>query len=61
MLIQVSVAVFDGAAVQRTWTGLSAAFLSVSFIFGNAIRTLFENALYLFQMNPFDIGWAFHS
>jgi hypothetical protein len=38
VLIFVTVAVFDGNTVQRTWTALSAAFLSFSFIFGNSIR-----------------------
>jgi hypothetical protein len=38
VLIFLVVAIFDGATVQRTWTALSAAFLSFSFIFGNSIR-----------------------
>lgn len=38
VLVFIVVAIFDGATVQRTWTALSAAFLSFSFIFGNSIR-----------------------
>jgi hypothetical protein len=34
----ISAAIFDPAAVQRTWTALSASLLSFSFIFGNSIR-----------------------
>ena len=38
VLVFIVVAIFDGATVQRTWTALSATFLSFSFIFGNSIR-----------------------
>ena len=38
ILVLVVVAIFDAAALQRTWTGLSAGLLSFSFIFGNSIR-----------------------
>lgn len=31
-------AIFNGEAVQQTWTALSAGLLSFSFIFGNSIR-----------------------
>jgi hypothetical protein len=34
----ITAAIFDGEAVQRTWTALSAGLLSFSFIFGNSIR-----------------------
>lgn len=34
----VAAAIFDPGTVQVTWTALSAVFLSMSFIFGNAIR-----------------------
>ena len=34
----IAAAIFDPGTVQVTWTALSAVFLSMSFIFGNAIR-----------------------
>jgi hypothetical protein len=34
----IATALFDGGAVMRTWTAMSAGLLSFSFIFGNSIR-----------------------
>eukprot|EP00892_Ulva_mutabilis_P002302 jgi/Ulvmu1/12072/UM083_0085.1 len=51
----VAAAIFDPGTVQVTWTALSAVFLSMSFIFGNAVRQVFENSIFLFQ-NSFYVG-----
>lgn len=43
--IFVAAAIFDPGTVQVTWTALSAVFLSMSFIFGNAIRQVWRPRL----------------
>jgi hypothetical protein len=43
----ITAAIFDGGAVQRTWTALSAGLLSFSFIFGNSIREVLSFVLFM--------------
>lgn len=42
--------------VMETYLGLSSLVLAFSFVFGNSIRTMFENVIFLFVVHPFDIG-----
>ncbi|KAL4448058.1 hypothetical protein ABPG75_005277 [Micractinium tetrahymenae] len=42
--------------VLKTWAGFASLFLGLSFIFGNSIRTTYENVVYLFLVHPYDIG-----
>jgi hypothetical protein len=38
VLLFITIAIFDRAAVRETWTAMSAGLLSVTFIIGNSIR-----------------------
>ena len=41
---------------DQVWALLSATLLALSFIFGQYIRVIFENLMFLFANHPFDIG-----
>jgi small-conductance mechanosensitive channel len=40
------------------WQGFSAALIAFSFVFGNSIRQVWENLVYLFTVHAFDVGDA---
>ncbi|EFN57637.1 hypothetical protein CHLNCDRAFT_57189 [Chlorella variabilis] len=42
--------------VLKTWAGFASLFLGFSFIFGNSIRTTYENVVFLFMVHPYDVG-----
>ena len=51
-----TVAIFIPGGIPKAWTSMSAGLLSFSFIFGNSIREVFENCVFLFFTHPFDLG-----
>lgn len=42
--------------VARVWVTFSSIILAFTFIFGNSIRTAYENMMFLFVVHPFDVG-----
>eukprot|EP00924_Labyrinthula_sp_SR-Ha-C_P013488 snap_masked-scaffold_5-processed-gene-4.23-mRNA-1 protein AED:1.00 eAED:1.00 QI:0/-1/0/0/-1/1/1/0/733 len=44
--------------VSQTWLTISSIILSFSFIFGNSVRALFENLVFLYFVRPYDVGDA---
>ena len=56
VLAFVAVAVLVPGSISKVWTSMSAGLLSFSFIFGNSIREVFENCVFLFGTHPFDLG-----
>jgi hypothetical protein len=42
--------------LSQMWITVSSLLLSFVFIFGNSIRTIYESALFLFVVHPFDVG-----
>ncbi|KAI3438435.1 hypothetical protein D9Q98_000866 [Chlorella vulgaris] len=42
--------------VLKAWAGFASLFLGFSFIFGNSIRTTYENVVFLFVVHPYDVG-----
>ena len=55
-LVTVAVLLRDG--LGRFWTGVSAAFIGLSFVFGNSVHQLLENCIFLLLSHPFDLGDA---
>lgn len=47
-----------GAQVDVThlWTAVAAAIVAFSFIFKNAIATMFDSVIFLFVVHAFDVG-----
>ena len=41
---------------NQIWAFVSTVVLGLSFIFGQYIRQLFENTMFLFNSHPFDVG-----
>ena len=56
VLLFVFVAIFDVQTFRSTWQALSAGLLAFSFVFGNSIRQVWENMVFLFTVHPFDVG-----
>lgn len=56
VLAFVAVAIIIPGSVSRVWTSMSAGLLSFSFVFGNSIKEVFENCIFLFFTHPFDLG-----
>lgn len=56
LLAFVATAIIIPGSISKVWTSLSAGLLSFSFIFGNSIREVFENCVFLFFTHPFDLG-----
>lgn len=48
-------AVFD-VNVGTLWITLSSAILAFAFVFGNSIKLVYENVIFLFVVHPFDVG-----
>lgn len=42
--------------LTQIWLTISSLLLSFVFVFGNSIRTIYESALFLFVVHPFDVG-----
>eukprot|EP00884_Botryococcus_braunii_P003244 jgi/Botrbrau1/12920/Bobra.92_1s0001.2 len=42
--------------LSQIWLTISSLLLSFVFVFGNSIRTIYESALFLFVVHPFDVG-----
>lgn len=42
--------------LSQMWITVSSLLLSFVFIFGNSIRTIYESAIFLFVVHPFDVG-----
>ena len=42
--------------MTEAWLTFSSIVLAFSFIFANSIRTVFECAVFLFVVHPFDVG-----
>ena len=55
-LAVLAVGIYDPGALTKVLTGASALIISLSFVFGNGMRQLFENVVFLFVRHPFDIG-----
>lgn len=51
-----AVALFNPQAFSRILTGAGAALITISFVFGNSLRQLYENCVFLFMRHPFDVG-----
>lgn len=42
--------------VTHLWTAVAAAIVAFSFIFKNAIATMFDSVIFLFVVHAFDVG-----
>ena len=42
--------------VTHIWTAVAAAIVAFSFIFKNAIATMFDSIIFLFVVHAFDVG-----
>lgn len=45
-----------GVTFNQIWAFVSTTILGLSFIFGQYIRMIFENTMFLFNSHPFDVG-----
>lgn len=52
----VALALFNAASFSHVWTGLSAVLIAFCFVFGNSLRQLYENCVFIFYMKPFNVG-----
>lgn len=48
-------AIFD-VNIRETYLGISSLILAFSFMFGNSIKEMYENVVFLFIIHPFDVG-----
>eukprot|EP00873_Tetraselmis_striata_P020710 jgi/Tetstr1/440974/TSEL_029242.t1 len=42
--------------IASMWFTFSSVLLAMSFVFGNSVRTIYESAIYIFLVHPFDVG-----
>lgn len=56
VLLFVGIGILVPGALPKVWAGISAALLSLSFVFGNSIREVFESCVFLLVSHPFDLG-----
>lgn len=42
--------------ITKVWLTFSSVLLASSFVFGPSLRSVFENAVFLFTIHPFDVG-----
>mmetsp|Transcript_5271 Transcript_5271/g.33124 ORF Transcript_5271/g.33124 Transcript_5271/m.33124 type:complete len:679 (-) Transcript_5271:700-2736(-) len=45
-----------GINVLELWLAIASLLVSLSFIFGNSIRVLYENVIFIFVVHPFDVN-----
>lgn len=45
-----------GVNVLELWLAIASLLVSLSFIFGNSIRVLYENVIFIFVVHPFDVN-----
>jgi small-conductance mechanosensitive channel len=48
--------VYKIARFQNLWQAFSASLIAFSFIFGNSLKEIWENLVYLFTIHAFDVG-----
>lgn len=58
VLVFVCIVLFNPGALSRVWTGASAMLITLSFVFGNSLRQLYENVVFLVSRHPFQEGDA---
>ena len=44
--------------LQRLWVTLGSIVVSLTFVFGNNMRSIYEAVVYLFVVHPYDVGDA---
>lgn len=44
--------------LRNAWLQLSSCMLASAFVFGNSIKTVYEDVIFLFVVHPFDVGDA---
>lgn len=60
ILVFVAVTLFNPQSLSRIWTVASAVLITLSFVFGNSVRQLYENCVFLFSRHPFRSGDVVH-
>ena len=56
ILVFSAIALFNPNTLAKVWTGASAVLITLSFVFGNSLRQLYENCVFLFMRHPFEEG-----
>ena len=44
--------------LQKLWVTLGSIMVSLTFVFGNNMRSIYEAVVYLFVVHPYDVGDA---
>ena len=44
--------------LRNAWLQLSSCMLASAFVFGNSIKTVYEDVIFLFVVHPYDVGDA---
>ena len=42
--------------LRNAWLQLSSCMLASAFVFGNSIKTVYEDVIFLFVVHPYDVG-----
>ena len=49
---------FASSDLQKLWVTLGSIMVSLTFVFGNNMRSIYEAVVYLFVVHPYDVGDA---